>query len=163
MQIHLFVHRNRFGEILHYITCSPMDPLQRMGAVRIRDQTADKKHYSNPQVIHTIWVHQLMSCEVKSSVKNLKPLLQAKIWVRNPYKSEKVHLLLSSHIKIHLHIQFETVFLVNNAWVGSNDAWSVHISLLIQMRFIFFTGESILWIMDILIMDLFFRNMALFV
>ncbi len=26
---------------VHYITCSQVDPLQRMGAVKIRDQTAD--------------------------------------------------------------------------------------------------------------------------
>ncbi len=139
MQINLFVHEKFCTAEDQWILCSEWVPSELV-------QTADKKHYSNPQVIHTIWVHQFMSCEVKSSVKNLKPLLQAKIWVRNPYKSEKVHLLLSSHIKIHLHIQFETVFLVNNAWVGSNYAWSVHISLLIQMRFLFFTGES--YIMD---------------
>ncbi len=30
----LFLHQNRFGEIKHYITCSPMDPLQWMGAAR---------------------------------------------------------------------------------------------------------------------------------
>ncbi len=29
----------RFGEIKHYITCSPMDPQQWMGAVRMRVQT----------------------------------------------------------------------------------------------------------------------------
>ncbi len=40
-----------------------------MGAVRMRVQTADKKkHHNNPQVNHTIPVHQLTSCEVKSSV-----------------------------------------------------------------------------------------------
>ncbi len=33
---------NRFAEMYHYITCSPMDALQWMGAVRMRDQTADK-------------------------------------------------------------------------------------------------------------------------
>ncbi len=38
----LFLHRNRFGYILHHITCSPMDPLQWMGAVRMRVQTVDK-------------------------------------------------------------------------------------------------------------------------
>ncbi len=40
----LFLHGNRFGEIQHYITCSPMDPLQWMGAVRMRVQTADTNH-----------------------------------------------------------------------------------------------------------------------
>ncbi len=30
-----------------------MDALQWMGAVRMKVQTADKKHHNNPQVIHT--------------------------------------------------------------------------------------------------------------
>ncbi len=34
---------DEFGEIWHFVTCSPMDPLQWMGAVRMRIQTADKK------------------------------------------------------------------------------------------------------------------------
>ncbi len=38
----------RFGEIQHSITCSLMDPLQWMGAVRMRVQTADK----NITIIH---------------------------------------------------------------------------------------------------------------
>ncbi len=41
----LFVHQNWFGEIWHYIICAP---LQWMGAVRMRVQTADK----NITVIH---------------------------------------------------------------------------------------------------------------
>ncbi len=44
---------------------SPMDPLQRMAAVRIRVQTANK----NITIIHKqSTVHQLTSCEVKSCV-----------------------------------------------------------------------------------------------
>ncbi len=52
------------GEILHYwyITCSPMDPLQWMGAVRMRGQTDDK----NITIIHTTPVPHLMPCEAKS-------------------------------------------------------------------------------------------------
>ncbi len=58
-----------------------------MGAIRIRDQTADK---NNPQVIHMTPVHQLTFCEVKSCMfvrnksfikaffLNFKPLLPAK-------------------------------------------------------------------------------------
>ncbi len=38
----------RFGEMLHFITCSAMDALQWMGAVRMRVQTADK----NITIIH---------------------------------------------------------------------------------------------------------------
>ncbi len=43
------------------ITCSPMDPLQWMGAVRIRIQTPDK----NITIIHNTPDHQLISCEEK--------------------------------------------------------------------------------------------------
>jgi len=39
----------QFGEMYHYITCSPMDPLQWMGAVRMKVQTADK----NITIIYT--------------------------------------------------------------------------------------------------------------
>ncbi len=39
-----------------------IDPLQWMGAVRMRTQTADK----NITIIHITPVHQLMSCEVKN-------------------------------------------------------------------------------------------------
>ncbi len=49
----------------HYITCSPVDPLQWMGAVRMRVQTA-AKNITNITVIHTTPVYQLMYCEVKS-------------------------------------------------------------------------------------------------
>ncbi len=38
-----------------------MDPLQWMGAIRMRVQTADKKHQSNPQLAHSTPVHQLTS------------------------------------------------------------------------------------------------------
>ncbi len=41
-----------------------MDPLQWMGAVRMRVQTADK----NITIIHTTPVHQFMSCEAKICV-----------------------------------------------------------------------------------------------
>ncbi len=63
VDVFFLLHLNRFGEIKHYITCSPMDPLQWMGAVRMRVQTAEK---NNPQVIHMTSVHQLTPCEVKS-------------------------------------------------------------------------------------------------
>ncbi len=36
-----------FGEILLYITCSPKDPLQWMGAVKKRDKAVEK-HHNNP-------------------------------------------------------------------------------------------------------------------
>ncbi len=46
-----FVNQNRFGEIQHYITCSPVDPLQWMGAVRMRVQAADR----NITIIQSIY------------------------------------------------------------------------------------------------------------
>ncbi len=39
-----------------------------MGAVRMRVQTADKKHHNNAQVIHMTPVYQLKSFDVKSCV-----------------------------------------------------------------------------------------------
>ncbi len=57
-------HQNRFGENCHYITCSLMDLVLWMGAVRMRVQTSDK----NITVIHTTQIHQLISCKVKSCV-----------------------------------------------------------------------------------------------
>ncbi len=62
------------------------DPLQWMGAVRKRVQTADKEI----TIIHMTPVHQLMSCEVKShmfvinqSIIKVCSLLD-KVWVHNP-------------------------------------------------------------------------------
>ncbi len=76
---------------------------------------------------------------------------------------KKVHPLLSSHIKIHPHIGLELFLLVN-------CAWSVHISLLIQMRWLL--EEVLLWThfsqkqrFDVkmsLMMDLFLTNMQPF-
>ncbi len=52
MYNNLFVDWNRFEEIEHYITCTPMDPLQRMGAIRIRVQRADKNIIIRKSMIH---------------------------------------------------------------------------------------------------------------
>ncbi len=59
--MNLFLDWNRFGEIEHYITCSPLDPLQRMGAVRIRVQKADK----NFTIIHKSIIHNNASSHGK--------------------------------------------------------------------------------------------------
>ncbi len=69
-----------------------MDPLQWMGAVRMRVQTADK----NITIIHTSSVDQLTSCEVKQKINPSRHF--------NFKTIEKIHLLLSSHIKIQQHI-----------------------------------------------------------
>ncbi len=52
-------------EIYHYITCSAMDPLQWMGAVRMRVQTADKKHHNNNSIhsINVLWSENLHICK----------------------------------------------------------------------------------------------------
>ncbi len=62
---------------MHYISCSPVDPLQCMGAFRMRVQTADK----NITVVHKTPVHHLTSCKVKSCMfvrkKSIKMLLMS--------------------------------------------------------------------------------------
>ncbi len=70
----LFFHWNRFGGIQHWSSCSAMDPLQWMGAVRMRVQTADK----NITIIHTTPVHHCFWLKFESSVHNIA------------YSSEKV-------------------------------------------------------------------------
>ncbi len=96
--------------------------LQWMGAIRTRDQTADK----NIAVIHTTPVHQLTSCEVKSCVFvinkssrhfNLKRSLLAKIWVNN----QEQHFLQwkspSSVVRSHQNPpRLEPFQLVNGTW-----------------------------------------------
>ncbi len=113
-----FVYQNRFGEMQQYITCSPMDPLKWMGAVRMRVQTADK----NITTIHTTPVHQFKSCEAKNlflqetnpSLRgfDFKPSLLTKISIihNNASSSEKVNPLLSSHIKTQQYICLEQVW-----------------------------------------------------
>ncbi len=75
-------------------------------------------------MIHTTPVHQLMSCELKATCLMLNchfwPKYESIIIIHNnTYSSEKVHPLLSSHIK-NTNIFVLRVF------------FSVHISLLIQ-------------------------------
>ncbi len=62
MKICLFLHCNSvFSNLaLHLGICSLMDPLQWMGAVRMRVQTADKKHHNNRD-------DSCASCEVKGT------------------------------------------------------------------------------------------------
>ncbi len=131
-----FLHWNRFGEIKHYTTCSQKDPLQWMGAVRMRVQTIIT---SNP---HQSLVMQkaLCLCQTNPSLRcNFKPLLLAiinnPIINNNSSSSEKVIFLLSSRIKNHWHICLELFSLVNGAW-------SLHISLLIQTRQILYLRKQ---------------------
>ncbi len=121
----------RFREMLQCITCSAMDALQWMGAVRMRVQTADK----NITIIYITPVHQFTSWEDKMRVvrnKSIKPLC---FWLKcesiihnNSSSSEKVYLLLSLTSKSsHTFVSscFGLFWLVNTAW-------SVQISLLIH-------------------------------
>ncbi len=73
-----------------------MDPLQWMGAVRMRVQTADK----NITIIHNTLVHQLTSCEAKSFGYKLyaiasgyKPIIN-----NNTLSNDTINPLLSSNI-----------------------------------------------------------------
>ncbi len=135
----LFLHRNRDGGIKHYINCSRMDPLQWMGAVRMRVQTSDK----NITIIHKLSpVNPLISCDVKSCVFVRNKSIFKSIIDNNVSSSEKVHPLVCSYIEIHQHISLELFSLVNSAW-------SVHISLLIQMTDFF--------VKTILMMDCFLK------
>ncbi len=63
----------RFGEMLHYITCSAVDALQWMGAVRMRVQTADK----NITIIHTTPEHQLTSWDLVGNKSIIKIFLHS--------------------------------------------------------------------------------------
>ncbi len=117
---------------------SAMDALQWMGAVRMRAQTADK----NITIIHTTPVHQLTSWEDKSCVfvrnksiikmflnSNCCFCLKYKSIINNNVSSSEKNPSLS-HIKIQPHICLELFWLVN-------AAWSVQISLLMQIRPLF--------------------------
>ncbi len=64
------LHQNRFGEMFYYITCSLVDPLQRMGAVRTRVQTTAK----NITIIHNYCLlFHLVWCLGAPSVLFLNP------------------------------------------------------------------------------------------
>ncbi len=144
-----------------------MDPLHWLGAIRIRIQTVAKKknkHHNVPQVIHWTPVYKLMFCEVKSYMfqRNksiIKPFLNRCFC---PKYDSIIHNNASSSEKK----SKSPAVLINLAH------WSVHISLLIQMRQLFYWEKEALWIKDyfsqkqfevknILMFDLFLTNMRL--
>ncbi len=86
---------------LLFITCSPMDPLQWMGAVRMRVQTADNNITSNPH--HSSPVHQLTSCEVKSYVfvRN-KSII--KVFFNSKVQKSRLSIILLSPVKNSPHL-----------------------------------------------------------
>ncbi len=145
-----------------------MNPLQWMGAVRMRVQTADK----NITIIHITPVHQLTSCEVKSCM-----------FVRN--KSIKTFFQLNYESSIHNLVFFQwksclvwirreictdqTLFTRKNLNKYVGGFWCER-----KTRF-FSCKEALLWIMDshfsqkqqftlknALMMDLFLTNTQLF-
>ncbi len=118
-----------------------MDPLQWMGAVRMRVQTADK----NITIIHMTPVHQLKSWSKKKKsmfVRNksiIKCLLTLNHHFSPKYES-RIHNNSSSSKKVYNIELFRTVFTL---FVPINIAWAVYISLL------FWTSslkKAILWI-----------------
>ncbi len=135
----LFLHGNRFGEfsitsLAHqWILCSEWVPSESKQL---------KKHHNNPQVIHTTPVHQLMSCVWSQKLHVCKKQIHhfnfrqsllvimynnTSVSSKSSKKSIPCCPLTS---KIHTHTCLELFWLVNGAW-------SVHISLLIQMRWLF--------------------------
>ncbi len=100
----------RFVEMPHFITCSPMDPLQWNGLPSEWESKQLIKHHNNPQVIHTTPVHQFMFWEVKAVFLRNKSIIKTVFFStsnhcfrlkyesmihNNPSSIEKVHLLLS--------------------------------------------------------------------
>ncbi len=89
------------------ITCSPMDPLQSMGAVRRRFQKPDK----NIRIIHTtpvnevLWNEKVCFCmeQNRQNIFHLNHRFRPKyksIIHNNASNSEKFHPLFSSHIQM---------------------------------------------------------------
>ncbi len=65
-----FFIRTDFREMKHCITCSPVDPLLWMGAVRMRAQTADKSTH-NKSIIKTFWLQTTALTLKKSFIHNI--------------------------------------------------------------------------------------------
>ncbi len=137
----LFLHGNRFGEMEHYITCSSMDALQWMGAVRMRVQTADKI-----TIIHTTPVHQLMLCEEKSCVfvrnKSIIKTFFFTLTITSGQNTSPLYIMtlppVKKSISCCLSHQNPPTYLfraVLDCFLLGNGAWSEHIYLL---RWLFF-------------------------
>ncbi len=70
-----------------------MDPLQWMGAVSMRVQTAEKKHHNNPQVIRTIPVQQLTSWVLVVNKSIIKTFLISKRCFQLKYEGSSIRSL----------------------------------------------------------------------
>ncbi len=132
-----------------------MDPMQWMGAVRMRVQTPDKKHHNNPQLIHSTPTHKLMSWEAKicmfvgnKSIIKMFLTLNYRVWLKYEssihniaFSREKVTWLESreKYAPIKHWLQVKTVSLKQsktNIWLDSNVRG--------QQVIVFFTGESVI-------------------
>ncbi len=148
-----------------------MDPLQWMGAVRMRVQTADK----NITIIHTTPVQQLTCCEEKRCVSRRFQLCPSRcfllcIWVKKKNESIITLPLLKKSISCCLSRQNPATYLTVLACKQclicadfSPDSDEINFPL----------EEAVLWVMDsyfiqkqwfevknILVMDLFLTNTA---
>ncbi len=142
----LFLHQI-WRNVAFCITCSAMDALQWMGAVRMRVQTADKNITIIHKVIHTSPVHQLISWEakwnksiIKTSICCFCPKYESIIH-NNASSNEKVHLLLSLTSKSS-HILFRTVLTCKQCLICADfspDSDQTTFSL----------EEALLWIMEL--------------
>ncbi len=159
----LFLHRKRFGKkiALHHLLISESSAVN--GCLRMRVQTANK----NIKTAHTTPVHQHLvtwkaAClyETNPSLRhfNFKSSLLAKkhsIIHYNIPSSEKVHSLLSTHIKIHQHFCLKLLMNILDLcififWFNKMICFSLMKAILwIEKRFVksiledFFTLHSI--------------------
>ncbi len=62
-----------------------MDPLQWMGAVRMRVQTADKNPHHSSTSVNILWIQKLRVCK---KLKQISPD-EALLWIMDLYFSQK--------------------------------------------------------------------------
>ncbi len=120
-----------------------MDPLQWMGAVRIRIQTACKNikimhNYHNTNLsINSLWSEMLCVCKKQICHQDILTLTCC-LWTQvhdNASSSEKVHPLLSSYIIIHHVLAFKCCF-IHAFFYSDSDKQT-------------FNGFFLLWIQDL--------------
>ncbi len=65
-----FILRTDLKKCSITFSCSPIDPLQWMGAARMKGQTADKKHHNNHNK-NILWSEKLCVCKGESQISVL--------------------------------------------------------------------------------------------
>ncbi len=120
------------------MNCSPMDPLQWMGAFRMRIEAADKAWLQS--INNILWNEELVFCKKPTSPRHLtlKHLLANRSQSITFPPVEK-SIPCCTHIKIHWHIWLKLFSLVN-------AAWSVHISWFRQGLYFSRNFKLSLWI-----------------